>query len=483
MPIGFDNPYLGLAAGYFANRRPGVSSLASLGGGFQDVMQQQIIKKQQEREQKRFEQQQERADIQNKALLKQIKRQETQDKTNEALGELAADGLSPKNKALVESMIKAGHIAPALSLVQRLTAAPKPASPLTKSELEAQLAQKIGGGDPLKTLAALRGPSESNVGFGKSGPGWARNNIIGLLSKTDRKEPLTPEDKRVYEESRNILTTEQWMTGPSGEKIRYIPGTTFPELNNVLGMSQPVPEGVGQLPGEGSQAIAPAGGAAQAVAQNADPGVTKLQGGGTLETVIEGREPREPAPVIKAREAITTAQTGIEEVQTILDFLAGTSAPVTGLGGFAQRNFAEGIFPSVQEAAGGKVDIETPATDFQLMVDNLKTQNRVALTGGGNTSVAEWERIDKMIQGLDWKASRAQTEASLRAIQKNMEAVINKNRVFAESMGVDVAEPLGPYQPNPDLTPEQNAIMEAYHLDKMSIEEAKAAMRATGVED
>ena len=193
MPLGFDNPYLGLAAGYFANRGPGTSPMQALGGGMQTAMQMQMLQKRQEREM-------EKAELALKESQRKAKLVQNQEKYAEQVAKIG-EKHGPEVAELARARVMAGDLAGGLKYAQlgRVeTAAPK------TWEIDRGLQKEEWMYDPAtgeKTMVAT-GPRVAGAGtqFEMGPDGTMRVSMGGPAGSGGLRAPLAkPQQSKVQE--------------------------------------------------------------------------------------------------------------------------------------------------------------------------------------------------------------------------------------------------------------------------------------------
>jgi hypothetical protein len=440
------NPYLGLAAGYFANRGPGSSPMQALGGGLMQMQQMANLQRQQQLSEKREQRRQEMQDQQTKALQQELARKDREEKTREKLSEYFATHSPEEKKDLVRSLSNAGHTQAAMQVAGLM---PKESERISADQLRAIAAQKLSGGDPQKLLTLLD-DSEADPTFGRSRVGLAENKLMELNLKMQANQPLSEREKLEYRTAYQILTTPQTITGAGGQVDVYTPGTIFQPLG---------------------------GAATQPAAAQVMPEQMPAPGTPSLKTIRQPTQ-KKTASILKADETIAGAQTAMEQVQQAIDTLKTSSAPITGVSGMYQREVKEGILPSIQGALGVEPEVETPATAFEQQILGLQSLLRVPLTGVGNTSGTEWQMLSKRLQGLDWKDSKSSTLEALNSIMNDLSAIVDKNQQFKAQQGFTE-----PAAGGGEVTPEAQSIIDAVKSGQLSREEGAQQLRALGYSD
>ena len=108
----------------------------------------------------------------------------------------------------------------------------------------------------------------------------------------------------------------------------------------------------------------------------------------------------------------------------------------------------------------------TPATDVAQDIGILQSNARVPLTGPGNTATAEWERIQKQIQGDDWTSSGGTTLESLNKLEEYMQKAVDYNAPIAGETVPQTAVPQ-------TATPTQADIEFTAKKHNMTVEQVK----------
>ena len=481
MPIGFDDPYIGLMAGYFANRGPGRSALGALGSGMLMASQMQQGRQQDLLAQKREQRASEAHDAQIKALRDEMKRTKANEQAEEELAEFMSTHAPAEQRELVSRLNAAGHTQAAMMLSGLMPKTKKEPKRWTTDELKALAARQLANDNPdddaeAKSILASLNPQAGP--FGKDSMLADANNIMHAYTlKKQQGLSISAEEELAAKSAYHFLTNPQQHWGPGGSFATYTPGSAYPAPS------------AGGTPVIAPGAAPPISAQAGSTVEMSQPGnVTPAPGtaplsvpapigtAGTL-TTIRGPAEKMTGEIGKAKRGIEQAREAKKAVQRIRGMLEQYGGNVTGFVGDFRRYVLEGFVPQVRELFTGDPGItETPASDFESGMIGLQGQMREPFTGPGNTNQREWERLQAALRGLDWKDSSVATMSALDLMDEYIESSIRKNENFIGDEGGRVPKVQG-------VTPEMDAVVRSLEAGEITREEAKRRLRALGATD
>jgi hypothetical protein len=193
MAIGFDDPYLGIAAGYLANRGGGRSPLQALGAGMLQAQQMQAMQAQQAQRQKQI-------DLQTQQAEQALKQAEKRQKVGEKLAEVAASKHGPEVAGTVQMLANEGKINEAVQAAYYGIQSEQRPPPIVEVTQGHEVSEQQWNPAEGRYIEVGRGPRVAGAGtviqttpeggfmYTSGGPVGARASVVQPLSKPQQNK-------------------------------------------------------------------------------------------------------------------------------------------------------------------------------------------------------------------------------------------------------------------------------------------------------